>query len=88
MRFWLYVSKSIKLYLHQYNKGGNHKIDIYKQTISAVYTTEKKNKEILHNKEKEILPRWSHMVRQYTPQDYNPWRFLFRSYFVTMSLKS
>lgn len=58
MRFWLYVSKSIILYLRQYNKAGNHKIDIYKQTISAVYTAEKKkNKKILFNKEKEILPR-------------------------------
>lgn len=57
MRFWLYVSKSIILYLRRYNKAGNHKIDIYKQTISAVYTAEKKNKKILFNKEKEILPR-------------------------------
>lgn len=45
MRFWLYVSKSIILYLRQYNKAGNHKIDIYKQTISAVYTAEKKKQE-------------------------------------------
>lgn len=45
------------MYLRQYNKAGNHKIDIYKQTISAVYTAEKKNKKILFNKEKEILPR-------------------------------
>lgn len=51
MRFWSYVSKSIVLYLRSYHKGGNHKIDIYKQTISAVYTPEEKRENSTQQRE-------------------------------------
>ena len=49
--------------------GGNHKIDIYKQGISAVYTPRKKKKrEILQNKEMAILPRWTRMAKLYSAE--------------------
>ena len=51
----LHVSKSIMLYPQPHNKGGNHKIDIYKQTISAVYTTEKKTRKSYTTKKRRFF---------------------------------
>lgn len=54
------VSGCMLAYLYPYNKGENHKIDIYRQTISAVYTTKGKRENSTQQRKRDSSSRITH----------------------------